>query len=74
MKAYVITTLNIPIEISDKFAALRGWTPKSNDRDLKDECWEEAFKALEGALEKIGVEDDYDCTAVLDEDEFILVK
>ena len=35
MKAYVITTLGIPIEISDKFSDLN---PRSDNYDLKDEC------------------------------------
>lgn len=75
MKAYVVTTLRIPVEIPDKFSTLGGWEPKSNDRDLKDDCWEEAFKALEMVLKKIGAEDeDYDCIAVLDENGFTLVN
>jgi len=72
MKAYVITTLGIPIEIPDKFSDLN---PKSDNYDLKDECWEETFKALESVLKKIGAEgDNYDCVAVLDENGFVLVK
>ena len=75
MKAYVTTTLNIPIEIPDKFSVLGSWEPKSNDRNLKDECWEETFKALETVLKKIGAEEeDYDAIAVLDENGFTLVK
>ena len=72
MKAYVVTTLDIPIEISDKFSDLN---PRSDNYDLKDECWEEAFKALEMVLKKIGAEDeDYDCIAILDENGFTLVN
>ena len=75
MKAYVVTTLGIPVEIPDKFSLLSGWDPKSDNYDLKDECWEEAFKALENVLKKIGAEqEDYDCIAVLDENGFVLVK
>lgn len=75
MKAIVVTTLGIPVEIPDRFSDLGGWEPKSNDRDLKDDCWDEAFKALETVLKKIGAEaEDYDCIAVLDEDGFTLVN
>ena len=75
MKAYVVTTLGIPIDIPDKFSVLGGFEPKSNDRDLKDDCWDEVFKALETVLKKIGAEkEDYDCLAVLDENGFVLVK
>lgn len=73
MKAYVVTTLGIPVEIPDKFSILGGWEPKSDSRDLKNDCWEEAFKALETVLKKIGAEqEDYDCIAILDENGFTL--
>ena len=72
MKAIVVATLGIPVEISDKFSNLN---PKSDNYDLKDECWNEAFKALETVLKKIGAEgEDYDAIAILDEDGFVLVK
>lgn len=78
MRAYVRVTIDIPVDVPDKYEVLSGWTPKVTGEEaatLQDDLWEDAVVALQEKLTSSGIYDDnFFVKDIVDEWGFIIVK
>ena len=78
MRAYARVTVDIPVDVPDKYEVLGGWEPKATGEEadaLQDDLWEDTVVAVQEKLTSSDIyDDDFFIKEISDEWGFIMAK